>query len=56
MPTTSKTIAPLDKVTLHVQAVPRDTTAGLKTVETDVTFICGIGPTGLMPFEQMLLE
>lgn len=56
MPTSSKPVAPLDKVTLRIEAVPRHPSESSKPVESDVSFICGIGPTGLVPFEQMLCD
>ena len=56
MTTSPNSIGPMDKVTLHIQAVSRQETHALKSIETDVSFICGIGTAGLMPFERMLFE
>lgn len=52
----SKTVSPLDKVTLQVQATPRNPSDSSGPVDSEISFICGIGPTGLAPFEQMLCD
>jgi hypothetical protein len=52
----TKPIAPMDKITLHIQAVPRDGNSSRQPAEADVTFICGIGSSGLIPFEHQLIE
>lgn len=56
MPSASNSVAPLDKVTLRVQVGSGDKTAPLPSAGSEVSFICGIGPTGLSPFEQMLCD
>ena len=54
MPSTSKPVAPLDKVTLRIRAIPRNQTDSSKNDTSELSFICGIGSAGLVPFEQML--
>ena len=56
MHTRSKPVAPLDKVTLKIQAVPRNSSEAPTSGPSDVSFICGISPSGLAPFEQMLCD
>jgi hypothetical protein len=56
METSDKPIAALDKVRLNLKIVPAPDQKGLKPVESDVTFIYGIGSAGIPVFEKMLFE
>ncbi len=56
MPSTSKPIAPLDKVTLRIRTIPRNQADSSKPDASELSFICGVGSNGLAPFEQMLCD
>lgn len=46
----------MDKVYLHIRAVPTGKTAANDAAEADVDLIYGIGSAGVTPFEKMLFE
>ena len=50
-----KTINPLDKVELDLEALPRMEKGADTSVKARLAFICGIGVAGLTPFEHLLL-
>jgi hypothetical protein len=54
MPSASKSVAPLDKVTLRIQVDPENKHTPPPSPGEEVSFICGIGSSGMAPFEQML--
>jgi hypothetical protein len=56
MQVSEKTIDPLDKVELDLEAIPQGEKRGADaSVKARLAFICGIGVAGLTPFEHLLL-
>lgn len=56
MQTSTRSVGPMDKVYLHIRAVPTGKTAANDAAEADVDLIYGIGSAGVTPFEKMLFE